>query len=273
MSKGRRSIPRKLRKPPRHESTPRQRVRTVKETVDVVSYVTGEPRSRVNQFARKLIDDGLLPKSIGRNVKKVGSGAAALLIFAIAHATRTADVTSTAKGFMKLRLCFNDMKHTPDPQNKYDVDICELFEDFQANPKQQLVEVLATLIDQDKDDPWIPVLDISKDVAGRPFVQLHFYYTDEETLPDETRRLQLLFSGYLVQFEAVRVYRLYADVFEKLSFLMTAPDLPDDPSDFDDFLGVDRGDIKDDRARFELMVEEFQDMIDRGEIGDGGQVK
>ena len=71
-------------------------MRTVKQLVDIATFLTSESRGRVNQMARRLMDDGLLPKSIGRDVKNVDSSAAFLPVFAIAFAKRAADASAVA---------------------------------------------------------------------------------------------------------------------------------------------------------------------------------
>ncbi len=70
---------------------------TAKQTVNILSYLTGERRSRVNQLARQMINDGLLPMSSGRDIKQVSPAAAALLLFAIAFSERAADASAVAK--------------------------------------------------------------------------------------------------------------------------------------------------------------------------------
>ncbi len=79
-------------------------MRTVKQLVDIVTFLTSEPRGRVNQMVRRLMDDGLLPKSIGRDIKNVDSSAAFLPVFAIAFAKRAADASSVAKKIADLPL-------------------------------------------------------------------------------------------------------------------------------------------------------------------------
>ncbi len=79
-------------------------MRTVKQLVDIVTFLTSESRGRVNQMARRLMDDGLLPKSIGRDVKNVDSSAAFLPVFAIAFAKRAADASAVANKIADLPL-------------------------------------------------------------------------------------------------------------------------------------------------------------------------
>ncbi len=243
MSKGRRSIPRDTPKPPRktlrqrqHKTLYEQR-RTVKETVDIVSYVTGESRSRVNQFARKLVDDGLFPKSVGKDIKRVGPESAVLLIFAIAHATRTADASSMAVNCMNMQLRYESLDIKPNYKNKYDVEVDKMREKIGISDATSLIGILRSLLNQD--DPWIPRLDIGKDSNEEPYVELNFFYPDDE--PGKIRRFPLYFSkGRDVYFNAHRIYRVFEQALKDLHILMVAPDIPDDPSDFDDILDGDR---------------------------------
>ncbi len=77
-------------------------MQTVSQTIENVSYVTGTPRNRVNQLARALISAGILPKSVGRDVKKMDGGQTLGLIAAIAFAENVADAPAVAAGFMAL---------------------------------------------------------------------------------------------------------------------------------------------------------------------------
>jgi len=70
---------------------------TAKQLVDILAYVTGTRRNRVNQLARQMINDGLLPISSGRDIKQVPPSSAALLMFAIAFSERVADASTVAK--------------------------------------------------------------------------------------------------------------------------------------------------------------------------------
>jgi hypothetical protein len=75
---------------------------TVQQTVDEFSRLTGATRTRVNQIARRLIDDGQLPKSAGKDIKEVNPADAMLLLFAIPLTDRVADAPSVAKAFAEL---------------------------------------------------------------------------------------------------------------------------------------------------------------------------
>ncbi len=77
---------------------------TVKELIDLYASETGEPRTRVNQLARRLIDDGLMPKSSGSDIKQVDAASALNLLFAVAFADRVADAPAIARQIAGLRL-------------------------------------------------------------------------------------------------------------------------------------------------------------------------
>lgn len=70
---------------------------TAKQLVDILAYVTGTRRNRVNQLARQMINDGLLPISSGRDIKQMPASSAALLLFAITFSERAADASTVAK--------------------------------------------------------------------------------------------------------------------------------------------------------------------------------
>jgi hypothetical protein len=75
---------------------------TAKQTVDILSYLTGERRNRVNALAREMINSGLLPISSGRDIRQVPPSSAALLLFAVAFSERTADASTVAKKMRRL---------------------------------------------------------------------------------------------------------------------------------------------------------------------------
>ncbi len=110
---------------------------TVKELIDLYADVTGEPRTRVNQLARRLIDDGLMPKSRGSEIKQVDSASALNLLFAVAFADRVADAPAIARQIAGLRLM--------DDQNE-DI-ITGLYEIFAIPPDSTLGEVSVVLLD------------------------------------------------------------------------------------------------------------------------------
>ncbi len=70
---------------------------TANQLVKIVAYLTGERRNRVNALAREMINSGLLPISVGRDIKQVPPSSAALLLFAVAFASRAADAATVAK--------------------------------------------------------------------------------------------------------------------------------------------------------------------------------
>ncbi len=70
---------------------------TVAQLVDALALITGERRARVNMMARRLIDDGLMPKSSGRDVAQVDAASVVNLIFAVAFAEKAADAARTAR--------------------------------------------------------------------------------------------------------------------------------------------------------------------------------
>lgn len=110
---------------------------TVKELIDIYADVTGEPRTRVNQLARRLIDDGLMPKSRGSDIKQVDSASALNLLFAVAFADRVADAPAIARQIAGLRLM--------DDQNE-DI-ITGLYEIFAIPIDSTLGEVSEVLLD------------------------------------------------------------------------------------------------------------------------------
>ena len=110
---------------------------TVKDLIDIFADVTGEPRTRVNQLARRLIDDGLMPKSSGSDIKQVDAASALHLLFAIAFADRVADAPAIARQIFGLRLM--------DDQNE-DI-IAGLYELFAIPPDGTLGEVAVALLD------------------------------------------------------------------------------------------------------------------------------
>lgn len=77
---------------------------TVSQTIEAVSKVTGFPRSRVNQMARRLIDDGVWPKAHGRQIPEIEPQESLRLIAAVAFADRVADAAKVADHFAGLPL-------------------------------------------------------------------------------------------------------------------------------------------------------------------------
>ncbi|MBH0114211.1 hypothetical protein I5E68_14800 [Novosphingobium sp. YJ-S2-02] len=79
-------------------------MQTVAQTVEIVSYVTATPANRVSQLARNLITAGILPKSSGRDVKKVDGGALIGLLGAVAYSDNIAAASGIAAALMNLPL-------------------------------------------------------------------------------------------------------------------------------------------------------------------------
>ena len=80
---------------------------TAAQLVDVLALMTGERRARVNMMARRLIDDGLMPRSRGRDVAQVDAKSVVNLLFAVAFAEKGADAARTAREW-------GDLKWSPD---------------------------------------------------------------------------------------------------------------------------------------------------------------
>ncbi len=120
----------------RDESNAGQTMPTVKELIDTYAAITGEPRTRVNQFARRLIDDGLMPKSRGSDIKQVTAASALNLFFAIAFAENFPGASATARQIAGLPL---------DDQEKEKMAI--LSKMFSLPPDGTLGEVAAALLD------------------------------------------------------------------------------------------------------------------------------
>jgi len=72
-------------------------VATVSELVDEVAAMTGEPRSRVNQLARNLIENGWLPKSSGRAIAQIEAKHVLPLFAAVAFAAKNSDAAKVAE--------------------------------------------------------------------------------------------------------------------------------------------------------------------------------
>lgn len=77
-------------------------MQSVTQTVEIVSYVTGIPSSRVGQIARALLNAYMLPKSSGRDVKKIGGDGLLLLLAATAMADKAVDAAQVAAAFAVL---------------------------------------------------------------------------------------------------------------------------------------------------------------------------
>lgn len=78
-------------------------MQTVKQTISDLSYVLGLPRKRVNTIGRALIDAGILPKSSGRDIKKIDAVQLCGFVAALAMADKADDAADVAKQVMDLR--------------------------------------------------------------------------------------------------------------------------------------------------------------------------
>lgn len=79
-------------------------MQTVSQATEDVSYVTGTHSSRANQIARALIVAGILPKSSGRDIKKISAKELLPLLAAVAMADKVADAAQVARAFIDLPL-------------------------------------------------------------------------------------------------------------------------------------------------------------------------
>jgi hypothetical protein len=79
-------------------------MQSVSQATEIVHYVTGTPRGRAIQLARALIDAGILPKSAGKDIKKVGATKLLSLLAAVAMADKVADAARVAREFETLPL-------------------------------------------------------------------------------------------------------------------------------------------------------------------------
>lgn len=104
-------------------------MQTVAQSIEIVSYVTATPRSRVNQLARALVSAGIFPKSSGRDVKKIDGGQVIGLIAAVAYAVNVADAPSVASTFMALPM------RDSDGLNLASVTLAKAFADSMAYPE------------------------------------------------------------------------------------------------------------------------------------------
>ncbi len=75
---------------------------SVMDLVEAVADATGEPVSTVRMVARRLIDDEVLPKSVGRRIAQVTTDHAGLLLFATLASPAVKDATRTALAYADL---------------------------------------------------------------------------------------------------------------------------------------------------------------------------
>lgn len=79
-------------------------MQTVKQAILDLSYVMGLPRKRVNTIGRALIDADVLPKSSGRDIKKIDAAQLGAFVAALAMAEKADEAADIAKQIMNLRL-------------------------------------------------------------------------------------------------------------------------------------------------------------------------
>jgi hypothetical protein len=77
-------------------------MQSVSQASEIVSYVTGTQRGRATQIARALMDAEILPKSSGRDIKKISANKLLALLAAVAMADKVADAAKIAKDFETL---------------------------------------------------------------------------------------------------------------------------------------------------------------------------
>lgn len=79
-------------------------MQTVRQAINDLSYVLGVPRTRVNTVARVLIDGGVLPKSAGKDIKRIDAVQLSGFVAAVAMAEKVDQAVETAETIMNLRL-------------------------------------------------------------------------------------------------------------------------------------------------------------------------
>ena len=140
---------------------------TVSQTIEAVSYVTGFPRSRVNQMARRLIDDGVWPKAQGRQIPEIEPDEALRLIVAVAFADRVADASKVADQFAGLPL-------------RADPDMIEAMP-WLSNASDALRAFGEALAGRDICKQTVK---LHMSMAGRPSVEIQMQFADKAlTLP------------------------------------------------------------------------------------------
>jgi hypothetical protein len=76
---------------------------TVAEAVKVLSIETGEPEPFVSQIARNLLNNGVLPKTVGKRLSEVDSVNVSILLLAIYTATKFSDAAARALRYAVLQ--------------------------------------------------------------------------------------------------------------------------------------------------------------------------
>lgn len=79
-------------------------MQTVSQAAEIVRFITAVPAGRVNQMVRALLDFGLLPKSSGRDIKKISAKELLPIVAAVAMADKVADAPNVARAFSDLPL-------------------------------------------------------------------------------------------------------------------------------------------------------------------------
>ena len=77
---------------------------SVSELAETVALYAAEPSALVNQIARELLNENLLPKSSGKRIAQVDASHAALLLFAVLASPRIKDAAAAARTYAALRL-------------------------------------------------------------------------------------------------------------------------------------------------------------------------
>lgn len=104
-------------------------MQTVSQATEIAMYVTGTARGRANQIARALIDAGILPKSSGRNIKKIDAAQMLSLVAAIAMAETVADAPRVAAEFAALPVHGDIEPGNPEIEAEFgrDIDLSHFF--------------------------------------------------------------------------------------------------------------------------------------------------
>ncbi len=184
---------------------------TVTETVAIISHVTGKLRGRVAEISRRLIDDGVLPKSSGRAVVRIDHSSAVLLLFAAARADRVADASKTATEFAALPHRHNLFGLDP-AESKPVKTLSVIKHELKVHPGLTLAECLAGLLAPDATDRC--TLGLAKDASGRPsaVVKIH--------LQNGANSSMLFFEDDTADSWSRETFTLSADAFDALRDLL-----------------------------------------------------
>lgn len=77
-------------------------MQTVTQATEIIIYVADMERSRATQTARALLNAGLLPKSSGRDLKKIDAEQMLSLLAAVAMTDKIVDAPAVARAFADL---------------------------------------------------------------------------------------------------------------------------------------------------------------------------